>query len=409
VSEGVESSAFIKEFYQWYPKMSFGYQGKPTKAIEDPTIDVATLIARKEKQDIPIDDGSGKLEVWSVAIGGVMTAIEPAKHGQFYGGDSYVVKYTYDKGCMIYFWLGARSTADEKGSAALKARDLDDEMSGSAVQVRITQGKEPAHFRQLFKGRLIIHAGGKAAQWSNSTEADTIDTDGVALFHVKGSSPLNTSAVQAEEKASSLNSEDCFVLVSPTKAYVWKGKNCSADEQTVATSVADILAGDFLGKGGREVVPIEEGSEPENFWNILGGKTEYAETSGGDMLPKEPRLYSCTDRLGYFQVEECTDFHQTDLLDDDVFLLDVFTSIFVWVGSKSTENEKAKALELAQKFITDAADGREADIPIVRVDAGNEPCIFTSQFAGWDAGLAESSKFVDFYEKRLAEKKAQKA
>jgi hypothetical protein len=31
-------------------------------------------------------------------------------------------------------------------------------------------GKEPAHFRGLFKGRNIIHAGGKASGFNNSNE-----------------------------------------------------------------------------------------------------------------------------------------------------------------------------------------------------------------------------------------------
>ena len=30
---------------------------------------------------------------------------------------------------------------------------------GKPVQVRVTQGKEPAHFRQLFKGKMIVFRG----------------------------------------------------------------------------------------------------------------------------------------------------------------------------------------------------------------------------------------------------------
>lgn len=41
------------------------------------------------------------------------------RYGQFYGGDSYVVLYTYKKGTkdqhMIYFWLGHSSSKDEIG------------------------------------------------------------------------------------------------------------------------------------------------------------------------------------------------------------------------------------------------------------------------------------------------------
>ena len=40
-----------------------------------------------------------------------------------------------------------------------------------------------------------------------------------ALFHVRGSSPLNTVAVGVEAAAGSLNSEDCFVLVTPSEVH----------------------------------------------------------------------------------------------------------------------------------------------------------------------------------------------
>jgi hypothetical protein len=111
------------------------------------------------------------------------------RYGQFYGGDSYIVQYTYMQGSrechIIYFWLGSKSSIDEKGSAALLTKGLSDQLGGNIPQVRVTQGKEPAHFRQIFKGRMIVHEGGKASGFKNSTEEDTIDTDGVALFHVK--------------------------------------------------------------------------------------------------------------------------------------------------------------------------------------------------------------------------------
>ena len=36
----------------------------------------------------------------------------------------------------------------------------------------MTQGKEPAHFLELFKGKTIIHKGGKASSFKNSDEPD---------------------------------------------------------------------------------------------------------------------------------------------------------------------------------------------------------------------------------------------
>jgi hypothetical protein len=47
--------------------------------------------------------------------------------------------------------------------------------------VRVVQGKEPVHFRSLFKGAMLIHEGGKASGFKNSAEVDKYDDDGASL------------------------------------------------------------------------------------------------------------------------------------------------------------------------------------------------------------------------------------
>ena len=76
------------------------------------------------------------------------------------------------------------------GASALLAKEMDDALGGSPVQVRVVQGKEPLHFRSLFKGGMVVHSGGKASGFKNrSGEGDSYDDDGVGLFHVKGRPP----------------------------------------------------------------------------------------------------------------------------------------------------------------------------------------------------------------------------
>ncbi len=41
--------------------------------------------------------------------------------------------------------------------------------------------------------------------------------------------------------------------------------------------------------------------------------------------------------------------------------------VFVWVGSKATAREKAEAVDIAQKYVQSALDGRDPDTPIIRV------------------------------------------
>ncbi len=79
----------------------------------------------------------------------------------------------------------------------------------------MVQGKEPAHFRALFQGSMVVHAGGVASGFRNNTQGDSYDTDGISLYHVKGATASTTCAVQVPEQTRYLCSGDCFVLLTP--------------------------------------------------------------------------------------------------------------------------------------------------------------------------------------------------
>ena len=198
--------------------------------------------------------------------------LEEELEGQFFAGDSYIIENKYMQGSkeviMIYFWLGSLSTADEKGAAALLAKQADDAYGGCATQVRVVQGKEPLHFIRCFDGLMVVHSGGKASGFKNKQAEDTYDTDGTSLYHVRGVDEFDTRAVQVAEKASSLNSGDSFVLLTPTTMYVWKGTGANEAEHAVAMKLSNKLV------GKRETKSIAEGEEPDAFWDALGGKAE---------------------------------------------------------------------------------------------------------------------------------------
>ena len=416
VGEGVETASFKGEFARWSPPLSFGLKTMKTGTVrqEDMTVDVNQLLAAKAKEETPVDNGQGSVQVWLITDF-KKVPVDPSKYGQFYGGDSYIVLYSYEvsgaRRHIIYFWLGTTSSADEKGAAAYLAAEMDREMGGAPVQVRVTQGKEPAHFRALFKGRVIVHAEGKASSFKTvSQDWSTDGTEGAAgLYHVKGTTEVNTMGTQVRLHCSSLNSEDAFVLVAPQTVYVWEGNGCIPEETTVASNIATILAQDYKGSGGRQVVRVKEGAEPEAFWTLVGGKGEYARTSPGEQHPKAARLFQASTATGTFRVEEVLDFEQTDLSEDDVFLTDIYTSLFVWVGAKSTDEERKKSFEVAEKFVNEANDGRSRRIPIVRMTSGTEPAFFTSQFRTWDDKWAEKSQFKDVYQARLERLAAEQA
>jgi hypothetical protein len=148
------------------------------------------------------------------------------------------------------------------------------------------------------------YEGGKASGFKNVHEADSYETDGNALFRVHGTSPLNTLAIQVHTSASSLNSEDCFILVTTSDVYVWQGQGSNSDEKAVALNVASILAGDYNGTGGRAIHSFDEGSEVAEFWSTLGGISDYPKLAPGVLFPREPRLFECSNASGSFKVTE---------------------------------------------------------------------------------------------------------
>ena len=152
------------------------------------------------------------------------------------------------------------------------------------------------------------------------------------------------------------------------------------------------------------VTPVVEGSEPPAFWAALGGKGAYAESRPPPPSASgfEPRLFFCSDETGAFKVEEVIDFSQEDLEHDDVYILDTYHTVFVWIGSENEgEREQRLAIETAQKYVEAqrALDGRPSSVGVTRVPAGEEPAEFTKEFVGWSKVYA--AKYEDPYEKRL--------
>lgn len=406
VSDGHEPGAFKALFASWDPPISYKRMKNIAESVEEKDIDVASLLASNAKADKMVDDGSGKVEVF-VVNNFKLEEVPVEKHGEFFGGDSYVICYTYllngREQAMIYFWLGQDSTADERGTAALLTKEMDDnKFRGAATQVRVTQGKAPAHFRAIFKGTMIVHSGGNASGFANRDDTSSKDEDGTALFHVKSTAASNACGMQVAETASSLNGEDCFVLVTPANTYVWSGNASDDDEKKTAREIGQRLNDTYLGQSGRTLQEVEEGAESDDFWASLGGKGEYLQYAPGEEAPRPARLFEATTATGAFTCEEVTSFTQEDLCDDDVYLLDTYKQLFIWVGTGATEEEKNKATELASKFITDATDGRDQDMPIINILAGNEPTMFTQHFLGWDAEYHEKHSFKDPYAAKLA-------
>ena len=69
------------------------------------------------------------------------------------------------------------------------------------------------------------------------------------------------------------------------------------------------------------------------------------------------------------------------MLNDDIMLLDAYSTIYMWIGNRSNKFERRGATKTAAKYIESVQDGRDKEeVQTVEVEAGKEPPSFTVQF-----------------------------
>ncbi|MED6281345.1 hypothetical protein CHARACLAT_020368, partial [Characodon lateralis] len=378
IPAGSETTLFKQFFSKWLEGQTTGQTytlGRIAK-VEKIPFDASKLHGNNvmAAQHGMVDDGSGKVQIWRVE-GGDKAPVNPSSYGHFYGGDCYLVQYSYNDGStqkhIIYTWQGQKCSQDELAASAFLTVRLDDSMGGVATQVRVTQGREPPHLVSLFRDKpLVIHLGGTSRKGGESKPAST------RVFHIRQSSTKALRAVEVEATASSLNTNDVFVLKTPNSLFVWKGKGASPDEMTAAKYVASLLGG--------TPTEVEESKEPAGFWSALGGKKDYQTSKTLQKTVTPPRLFGCSNKTGRLIAEEVPgDFSQIDLATDDVMILDTWDQVFVWIGNEANETEKTGAPKIAQDYVNSDPSGRR-DIAITTIKQGQEPPSFTGWFHAWD-------------------------
>uniref|UniRef100_A0A4W3HIZ5 Scinderin n=1 Tax=Callorhinchus milii TaxID=7868 RepID=A0A4W3HIZ5_CALMI len=326
-----------------------------------------------------VDDGSGKTEIWRVESNGRIP-VDESTYGHFFGGDCYIILYTYRSGQIIYTWQGMTATKDEITMSAFLTVHLDRSLGGGAVQVRVTQGKEPSHLLSLFKNKpLIIYKSG------TSRKGNQNPVPSKRLFQIRRNLATITRIVEVDFDAQSLNSNDVFVLKIPNAAYIWVGKGASCEEEAGAQYLLSVLK--------CQATSIIEENEPDDFWKSLDGKKEYQTSallqSGSDDHP--PRLFGCSNKTGRFIVPG--EFTQDDLVEDDVMLLDVWDQASI-IDNRSKATFILLATQCitvnyfifltAKQYIETDPSGRDGGTPIIIIKQGYEPPTFTGWFLGWD-------------------------
>lgn len=409
LTEGSETALFRSYFDDWpqsvESKLYEDGRGKVAAIFKQQGYDVEEL---PDEDEQPFIDCNGTLKVWRVN-GGELFLVPDTEQRKLFSGDCYIVQYRYAgngrEEYLFYIWLGSQSSMDDRADAISLTSALVDLSKGGPVLSQILENKEPNQFFVIFQ-TLIIFKGGLSARYKrsiaeNGLADETYDDNKTALFRVQGTNRNNMQAIQVDQVSRSLNSSYCYILKTQTSVFTWLGNLSTARDHDILYGMLDLINPTW------QPILVREGSEPDDFWNALGGKAEYPREKEIIGFMEDPRLFVCIfaeDALSPsrpFKVKEIFNFTQDDLTTEDVLVLNCHYEIYVWVGRQANIKSKQQALNVGLKILEEdiLAEGLSLETPTYVVTEGDEPPFFT-RFFDWDSSKA--NMLGNSFERKLA-------
>jgi len=182
----------------------------------------------------------------------------------------------------------------------------------------------------------------------------------------------------------SLNSGDVFILDGGLKLMQFNGSKAGAKEKGRAAQLTRALKDER--KGFPKITVFEENDkEMDDFWTLLGGEGPINSGDGvaGDEKWEEggaKKLFRFSDASGKDEFSKVSEGRilKSKLDTNDVFILDVGAEVYVWIGLKTTANERAKAMQTAINYLR--SENRPMWLPVTRILEGGENEAFNTYF-----------------------------
>ncbi|KAF3704410.1 Supervillin Archvillin p205/p250 [Channa argus] len=188
------------------------------------------------------------------------------------------------------------------------------------------------------------------------------------LICIKGRRHVQVRLV--EPTAHSLNSGDCFLLITPKHCFMWSGEFANVIEKAKASEMAAFIqAKRDLGCKAPQVTVLEEGINTESkwakeFWSLLGGKAKYR----GAGEPEEDELFESgvQDSNGVYRLQgdklvphedAWASIPSVSLLNSkEVLVFDFGSEIYVWHGKDVPLGDRKVAVKLGKQLYCGSYD-----------------------------------------------------
>jgi hypothetical protein len=271
--------------------------------------------------------------------------------GAFFTGDSYVILSAVVVGTSkrvkrdVYFWIGAESTQDEYGTAALKTVQLSDRFNGEPTHHREVQHHESDSFHKLFAD----HGGVRYLTGGVDSGFKSVSTQkGVSLYQIKGK--RNPLLFQVPPTGKSLNHGDVFIITSDSELFLWFGKDANPSEKIKAAQFFDVLSAKFR---GRKVTRLEKSATTPEFWAQLGGETPIAAgDAASDLTAEKENVKKIYDADGFKLIAEGVAATKDKLPPGKVSIIERGELIIVYLGKGTSDAVRKGAIQKGLEFLT---------------------------------------------------------
>lgn len=254
----------------------FGHQ-RPKRNYH---VDAAELLMNRPKGGSRVQ--THKAQLFQVTEQGKKIPVPAHYERVLFEREMYICSHTFTdesrkRVSEVYFWSGDDVAPSAVEDAQVFVNREAKSMGGTLIKMR--QGKETAEFIQALGGIVIIRRG-------SSNKYDSLASNILCGRQYMGQIVFD----EVDFSSSSLCSGFPYLITQQGKCYLWKGKGAGVDELSCARLIGMDLA--LMG----ELVEMDEGQEPENFWDFFGGD-RLASLSSADHWRLKPSYEKYCGRL----------------------------------------------------------------------------------------------------------------